>query len=213
VSKNIPIKKEAWVVDDYLIITAEPATGVLYMTKNSPGFISGHLRLRGKDEGRYPYQYLEMIDRIFGQDLHTIEVCSRSVKGGCLSVDINPNTDADIIEDGQTLNGIWSDHFTRWRCDPPYNGATAKEMYGTDLPSTSKLLTAGARVCKLGALMFLLLGPQNYQWTPPGVRRIGWIAITIVPNNELRALHIYIKEEEQTKERKKFKDSRLYDYA
>ena len=66
-------------------------------------------------------------------------------------------------------------------------------MYNTELPLTSKLLEAGARVCKNNSLLFLLLGPQNYQWTPPGIKRIGWIAITIVPNNELRALHIFHK--------------------
>jgi hypothetical protein len=52
-------------------------------------------------------------------------------------------------------------------------------------PITRELLKAGARVCKVGSLLFLLLGPQNYQWYPPRVKRIGWIAITIVPNNEL----------------------------
>jgi hypothetical protein len=41
--------------------------------------------------------------------------------------------------------------------------------------------------------MFLLLGPQNYQWHPEGVKRIGWIAITVVPNNEVRALNIFFK--------------------
>jgi hypothetical protein len=65
---------------------------------------------------------------------------------------------------------------------------SAQEMYGTDLPITGHLLRAGARVCKVGSLFFLLLGPQNYQWCPPGVKRIGWISITVVPNNELRAL-------------------------
>ena len=77
--------------------------------------------------------------------------------------------------------------------DPPYNVRTAKEMYGTNLPSPIKLLQAGARVCKVGSLMFLLLGPQNYQWHPKGVKRIGWIAITVVPNNEVRALNIFYK--------------------
>jgi hypothetical protein len=66
-------------------------------------------------------------------------------------------------------------------------------MYNTELPITSKLLKAGARVCKKNSLLFLLLGPQNFQWTPAGVRRIGWVSITIVPNNELRALHIFHK--------------------
>ncbi len=66
-------------------------------------------------------------------------------------------------------------------------------MYRTVLPKTGKLLKAGAWVCKVGSLMFLLLGPQNYQMCPPGVQRIGWIAMTIVPNNELRAVHIFYK--------------------
>lgn len=48
-------------------------------------------------------------------------------------------------------------------------------------------------MCKGGSLMFLLLGPQNDQMCPPGLRRIGWIAMTIVPNNGLRALHIFYK--------------------
>jgi len=41
--------------------------------------------------------------------------------------------------------------------------------------------------------MFLLLGPQNYQWHTKGVKRIGCIALTVVPNNEFRALNIYYK--------------------
>ena len=45
-----------------------------------------------------------------------------------------------------------------------------------------------------GVLMFLLLGQQNFQWCPAGVKRIGWIPTTIIQNNELRALHIYYKE-------------------
>lgn len=49
------------------------------------------------------------------------------------------------------------------------------------------------RVCNVGSFLFLLLGPKNYQMCPQGVKRIGWIAITVVPNNELRALNIYYK--------------------
>ena len=37
----------------YFIIPADLATGILYITKNSPGFISGHLRMRGKTECKY----------------------------------------------------------------------------------------------------------------------------------------------------------------
>lgn len=188
---------------EYFIIPANPATGVLYITSNNPEFISGHIRLRGKDEGRYPYNYLEMIENIFGKEDNTIEVCSRSVKGikesssssspTCFTVDINPETKPDLVEDAQTLDSISDNKFDRWRCDPPYNQNTAQKMYGTNLPITGELLKAGARVCTVGSLLFLLLGPQNYQWCPYGVKRIGWAAITIVPNNEIRALNIFYK--------------------
>jgi hypothetical protein len=70
---------------------------------------------------------------------------------------------------------------------------TANEIYGTCLAETAKLLKAGARVCKVGSLMFLLLGPKNYHISPQGVKGIGWIGITVVPNNELRTLNIYYK--------------------
>jgi len=209
----------------YNIILAGPAKGVLYITENSPDYVSGQLRMRGKDGGRYPYNYLEMIDYIFGKEENTIEVCSGSIRGrnamsvpesnttveenkssllsipqlalsqysSCFTVDINPDTKPDYVADGQILDGIPNGIFSRWRCDPPYNAKTAKEMYRTDLPNPSQLLKAGARVCKPGSLMFLLLGPQNYQIHPKGVKRIGYIDISVVPNNEIRCLNIYYK--------------------
>jgi hypothetical protein len=76
----------------YCIIPAHPATGILYITANSPDFISGHVRLRGKDEGRYPYNYLEMIDNIFGKEDNTIEVCSHSVKNLLLCLHVLQST-------------------------------------------------------------------------------------------------------------------------
>ena len=186
--------------DSYTIVSCRPATGILFITEDNPGFISGQVRMRGKSQGRYPFNYLEMIDNIFGYELNTIEVCSRSVpginKGGCcFTVDINPVCYPDLVADGQTLDGIQDNKFKRWRCDPPVNEATLK-MYGTSLPEANRLLQAGARVCKPGSLMFLLLGEcwkKNYQPCPPGVKRIGFIAMFIVPNNELRALNIFYK--------------------
>jgi hypothetical protein len=182
----------------YTIIPCNPATGTLFITDDNPGFISGQARMRGKNEGRYPYNYLEMIDTIFGYEANTIEVCSRSVRGGnrgghCFTVDINPDCKPDLVTNGETLDGVPSDEFDRWRCDPPYNEKTAKEMYGTELPKTAELLKDGARVCKEGALMFLLLGPTNYQSCPAGVIRIGSVVLSIIPNNEWRTLNIFLK--------------------
>src|SRR6266545_38859 len=101
---------------NYFIMPANPATGILYITENSPGFISGHLRLRGKRQGKYPFCYLEMIDNLFGKEENIIEVCSGNVKG-CFTVDINPETKPDLVADGQKLDDIPDGKFNRWRCD------------------------------------------------------------------------------------------------
>lgn len=185
-------------LDGYTIVPCSPATGILFISKDNSGFISGHVRMRGKNEGRYPFNYLEMIDNIFGYEPNTIEVCSRSVPGGnkggsCFTVDINADCRPDLVTNGETLEGIPDNEFDRWRCDPPYNEETALKMYGTKLPRTSELLKAGARVCKEGALMFLLLGPTNYQACPTGIIRIGSIVISVIPNNEWRTLNIFLK--------------------
>jgi hypothetical protein len=80
---------------------------------------------------------------------------------------------SDLVDNAKELSKIKDDSFNRWRADPPYNEATAKTMYNTKLPNAGKLLAAGARVYKPNSLLFLLLGPQNYQFCPKGVKRIG----------------------------------------
>jgi hypothetical protein len=182
-------------LDGYITYSASPAKGVLFITENNPGFISGHVRVRARPNGSYPYHYLEMIDNLFGADGWTIEVCSHKMKftKDLLTVDINPDYEPILVDDGQELRKLADNQFTRWRCDPPYNQNTSKKMYNCTVPSPIKLLQAGARVLKPRSLMFLLLGPKNYQAHPIGVKRIGMIILSIVPNNELRCLNIYIK--------------------
>ena len=65
----------------YNIISANPATGILYVTERSPFYISGQVRMRGRNGGRYPYNYPEMIDSVFGVEENTIEVCAGSIPG------------------------------------------------------------------------------------------------------------------------------------
>ena len=182
-------------LNGYNTYSAHPATGVLYVTDNNPEFISGHIRVRGENNGSYPHFYTEMIDNLFGKDKNTIEVCSYKIpkSKNLFTVDVNRDYEPSNVGDGQNLVGIDSNRFTRWRCDPPYNALQAERMYNTDVPSPIRLLKAGARVIKPKSLMFLLLGPKNYQHHPEGVKRIGIILMTVVPNNEIRALNIYIK--------------------
>lgn len=65
---------------EYSIILTNPAKGVLYVTQDCPYYISGQIRVRGRDNGSYPYNYLEMIDAVFGKEDNTIEVCSGMIK-------------------------------------------------------------------------------------------------------------------------------------
>ena len=136
----------------YFTIPTSPATGILYITENNPEFIFGLIRVRGRGNGSYPFNYLEMIDAIFGKEYNTIEVCSGMIRKyrytSCYTVDINAEAKPDLVDDGQMLSSIQDNTFNRWRCDPPYNVKSAKKMYGTNLPSSIKLLQAGARVCK-----------------------------------------------------------------
>lgn len=181
------------------IIPLKSVTGVCFITKNSPQFISGHFRLRGRDNGSYPYHFKEAIIELFGgisPGEEEIEVCSGTVQSNpnLITVDINPEKGATYTMDAQALPKEWAGRFARWHCDPPYSEKAAKEMYNlTELLSLSRLLIEGARVTKPGGLLFLLLGAKNMQWCPDSLIRIGWLGITIVPNQEIRALHCYIK--------------------
>ena len=177
---------------DTYVIRAKPLKGTLSVSFDNLGFMSGQVKVRGMGGGKYPFHYLEMIDYVFGSEENTIEVCSGSVSG-CFTVDLNRKTNPQVVDDGQTLVKIPNDTFNRWRCDPPYNKNTARKMYGTNLPKSIRLLEAGARVCKKCSLLFLLLGPRNYQWHPKGTKRIAYIDMTVVPNNEIRCLNVFYK--------------------
>ena len=191
-------KKPALITDKYRIFALDSATGVSYITPKSPQYISGHLRLLGKDNGRYPYAFRDLIEEIFGScpsSSEELEVCSGDVvaKSNLVTVDINSDKNPSYVLNGQDLPQDWNDRFDRWHCDPPYSEHAANEMYGSSMPSVTKLLTEGARVTKSGGLLFLLLGAKNMQWHPKSVTRIGWLGITVVPNQEIRALHCYIR--------------------
>jgi hypothetical protein len=149
---------------NYKIVNCHPATGILYLVNN---FLSGHIRVRGRDNGQYPYNYKEMLHNIFGVTNKFVEVCSNSIKGNrsLTTVDIRPETNPNYVADGQDMSALFQNEtFDRWYCDPPYHEVNALNMYGTKMPSRQKLLKEGARVIKKGSLMFFLLGAVNYQY-------------------------------------------------
>jgi hypothetical protein len=179
---------------EYLVTSAEPATGMIYVINN---FISGHVRMRGRPNGSYPYRYLEMIDELFGKANITLEVCSGTVKADVhtetVDLHMGPNDEQpSMVCDATNLFMVSDERFDRWRADPPYNQNRAQKMYGCDMPSLPKLLKEGARVVSQGSLLFLLCS-QNYQICPKSLKRIALIYISVVPSNETRALNVYYK--------------------
>lgn len=169
----------------------------IYIRNN---YIRGLLSTKGNDEGRYPDPYLDFVDRVFGREPDTMEICSRYVQADGwrtgITVDINPKFKPTYCTDAQTLAGLPAKlKVRRIRGDPPYNEKTAREMYGTDLPNNYQLIRASTRHLVKGGLIFLLTGPVNYQknFDHLGIRHIGTIALTVVPNWELRACNIFYK--------------------
>lgn len=173
----------------------------IYLRNN---FIGGALRTKGNGEGQYPDPYLDWIESCFGREPDTMELCSRYVQADGIhtkyTVDINKKFNPTFCCDAQTLSILPpSLRVKRIRADPPYNEKTAREMYGTSLPDFYKLLEAGSRHLELGGLFFLLLGPYNYQNNVDalGLRRVGLVAIFVVPNKEIRACNIFQKMEDK----------------
>ena len=120
--------------DRYTLYCMRKAVGVLYVTPQSPQYLSGHVRLRGKDNGCYPYRYKQMIDELFGPAQRAIEVCSGNVESSqeLFTVDVNPDRRPNLVADGQALAAHLTSRFDRWYSDPPYNNGTAREMYGNE---------------------------------------------------------------------------------
>jgi hypothetical protein len=161
-------KKPDYADSKYSVFVLRNAIGTIFVTKDSPQFVSGQIRMLGRNNGQYPFRYKKMLDEIFGMvrpSREQIEVCSGWVRNrpGLVTVDINPARDPTWVGDGQFLPEEWENRFDRWGSDPPYNEKTAEKMYGTTLPSWSKLLTEGTRVTKPGGLMFLLLGGEKME--------------------------------------------------
>ncbi|MPZ07286.1 MAG: hypothetical protein GEU26_12870 [Nitrososphaeraceae archaeon] len=177
IANQIIKKNPDLATDKYNIFILNNATGVCYITNSSPQYISGHLRLRGKNNGEYPYGFKEGLLELFGRCTTShgaIEVCSGEIMEdlNLITVDINPSKNPTHVLDAQILPDKWSNRFDRWHCDPPYSEKAAKEMYQTVMPSIPKLLTEGARITKAGGLLFLLLGAKNMQWYPSSLIRI-----------------------------------------
>jgi hypothetical protein len=65
-------------ISDYKIFVATPAIGIIYEIN---GFLSGQVRLRGRNNGSYPYKYLEMLDNHFGIENNSMKFVADLLSG------------------------------------------------------------------------------------------------------------------------------------
>ena len=142
------IKKPVKKIDSYSVFTAAPATGILYLIKN---FISGHVRLRGKSGGRYPYNYLETINEIFGKEGQTLEVCSGDVSKwkAALTLDIKKGPNVDMIA-AALIIGLVLIRIGHGQFDTSNSNNSGRFYKPTEFKiKTKELWSAGNMICKV----------------------------------------------------------------
>jgi hypothetical protein len=59
------------------MLLASPTKDILYVTQTNLKYVSGQIRVKGRNNYSYRCRYLQMIDTIFGKK---IEVCSGKIK-------------------------------------------------------------------------------------------------------------------------------------
>jgi len=77
--------------------------------------------------------------------------------------------------------------------DPPYNTDAASKYYGVPLLKKSKMLKSMEAVCKPGGYIGIL-DQTTMNWKPKNIKKIAMIAVTSVPNLDVRLFTVYRKE-------------------
>jgi len=107
-------------------------------------------------------------------------------------VDINPETNPDIVGDAHNLVMIADNSYDLVILDPPYSDAYSERLYATKGVKFKKYTAEAVRVCKEGGYIVM----YHYLATPPvsKTRLIKRIFIETRVWHKLRCVHIHIKD-------------------
>ena len=145
--------------------------------------------------GVYPRGFVPWLARALQVSRHEIlHVCSGSLPAGeGTRVDLRPEVRPDIVADGRHLP-IADNSYAAVAVDPPYTLQYANDLYGTDYPRPSHLLTEAARVVRPGGRIAFVhyLVPAN----PPGTTFERCYGMTMGLGYRIRAVTIYRKDDE-----------------
>ena len=179
VNRNDPLVKKAKICDQK--ITQYGKTNKVCILRGC--FPRGFLR-------RWHTAFIKFIPENTNQILH---VCS----GGVPAVfgkrlDISPLFNPDFLCNAEKMTPIKDETFTWAISDTPYNDDAASKYYQKPLVNKSKVLREMARVTKIGGFVGVLdqIFPQG---KPNCLKNIARIAVTSVPNLDIRAFTIFQK--------------------
>lgn len=145
---------------------------------------------------RYPSRFWYNFKRRYSiKDKSVLHMFSGSMDWGD-TTDIRPETGAKFICPYDKLS-IEDNIYDMIIADPPYNCGFSKEWitHPKDLPRPKRVLLEASRVCKPGGLIFILHIIVIPAYKIAGVDRVALHPILCGPNNAIRVLNVFRKNE------------------
>lgn len=144
--------------------------------------------------GMYPNSLIpKILPWLRCQRREILHVCSGGLtRGDGIRVDVRAAARPDIVADGRDLP-FADASIAAVLIDPPYSEHYARELYGTEYPRPSHLLTEAARVVRaggrIGFVHYIVPNP------PPGCHHVKTFGLSMGFGYPMRAITVYEKEQ------------------
>jgi len=145
-------------------------------------------------KGSYPVGFLQRLDKKIGLKNKKVLTlfCGQSKFGD--TIDIKPEVNPTFVADCRKQLPIKSNIYDIIIADPPYDSQNinySSVLYKEEFVKPYSFVAEAVRVCKIGGLICIL--HQLVYRTPKGTDRYAVIPITTGPNQRIRVLNIFKK--------------------
>lgn len=155
-----------------------------------------------KFAGGYPAGFIKRWKQAFSSVMcnpnRILHVCAGAISSAeGYRQDINSDFMPDLECNAEEIAENFPEfvEFFEWViADPPYNAEAALKYYGVPLLKKSKMLKSMERMCKPGGYIGIL-DQTTLNWKPKNLKKIAMIAVTSVPNLDVRLFTVYRKDE------------------
>ncbi len=141
--------------------------------------------------GGYPATYLKRVYALFGDKKNTLHLFSGKVDTTVFpgkTVDLDPATEPDYLDDAQTLNGVPLERVDLVLCDPPYSVEDA-EHYMPTMVKRNKVFAALKRLPP-GAVV-VWLDQVSPMYSKEWFKVAGHIGMVKSTNHRFRVVTFY----------------------